>query len=78
MTLTYDITYMTDKGELTHRRAQEAETLKDALEQARRFWPCAAVAATIYVGKQISGIPMGTVYKDSVTLSMLQERISHE
>ena len=76
--MTYDITYLKDNGELSHRRAQTAETLKDALEQTRRFWPCAAVKATLYVGQQISGYRWETVYKDTVTLSMLQERISPE
>lgn len=76
--MTYDITYIKDNGELSHRRAQTAETLKDALEQTRRFWPYAAVKATLYVGKQISGYRWETVYKDTLTLSMLHERLSHE
>lgn len=76
--MTYDITYIKDNGELSHHRAQTAETLKDALEQTRRFWPYAAVKAEVYVGEQISGHRWKTVYKDTVTLSMLQERISHE
>ena len=76
--MTYDITYIKDNGELSHRRGQTVETLKEALEQTRRFWPYAAVKADLYVGQQISGYRWETVYKDTLTLSMLQERLSHE
>lgn len=74
----YEITYMKDNGELSHRRGHEANTLKEALEQTRRFWPYAAVKATLYVGQLISGYQWETVYKDTLTLSMLHERLSHE
>lgn len=76
--MTYDITYFKDNGELSHRRAQTAETLKEALEQTRRYWPYAAVKATLYVGQLLSGHRWETVYKDTLTLSMLHERLSHE
>lgn len=73
----YDITYMTYEGKITHKRNQEVKTLKDAMEQARRFWPCMADKATLYVGQE-NGVRWETVYKDTVTLSMLQERLSYE
>ena len=53
------------------------KTLKDAMEQARRFWPYAADKATLFVGQE-SGCRWETVYKDTVTLPMLLERLSYE
>ena len=73
----YDIKYMKDNKVLYRRSDQFAETLRDVLEQTRRFWPYAAENATLYVG-ETNGRTWQIVYYDTITLSMLHERLSHE